>query len=105
MTRDETQRRMTLLVRRWDASSETQGAFARRHGVSHGKLRYWARRVERQPGSATPMAFAPVQVVDSTTLDTAAIDVTLVTGDRLVVRAGVSGELVRAVLAALRAPC
>ena len=51
------------------------------------------------------MAFAPVQVVDSTTIDTGAIDVTLVTGDRLVVRAGVSGELVRAVLAALRAPC
>ena len=105
MTRDETRRRMTALVRRWDTSGEPQAAFARQHGVSHGTFRYWARRVDRGTGVAPPVAFTPVQVVDSTGLDTGALEVTLATGERLVVRAGVSGELVRVVLAALRSPC
>lgn len=62
MTRDETRRRMTALVRRWDASGENSMVFARQH-VSHRKLRYWLRRADRQTGVATPVAFTPVQVV------------------------------------------
>ena len=105
MTRDETRRHMTALVRRWDASGETQVVFARQHGVSHGKFRYWLGREDRQPDVARPVAFTPVQVVDAPPLDSGAIDITLATGERLLVRAGVSGELVRAVVSALRAPC
>ena len=105
MTRAETRRRMTALVRRWDASGETQGLFARRHGVSQGKLRYWLSRVDRQPATTATMAFTPVQVVDAPGLDAGAIEITLVTGERLVVRPGVTGAVLRAVVAALRSPC
>ena len=104
MTRDETRRHMTALVRRWDASGETQVVFARQHGVSHAKFRYWLGRVKRRP-DAPPVAFTPVQVVDGAGRDTGAIELVLATGDQLIIRAGTSADLVRAVVSALRAPC
>ena len=105
MTRDETRRHMTALVRRWDASGETQVVFARQHGVSHGKLRYWLGRLDQRPDIAAPVAFTPVQVVDAAGRETGAIELVLTTGDQLIIREGASADLVRAVVSALRAPC
>ena len=106
MTRDETRRHMTALVRRWDVSGETQVVFARQHGVSHGKLRYWLGRVDQRLAGAAPVAFTPVQVVDAAAgRETGAIELVLATGDQLIIRGDASADLVRAVVSALRAPC
>jgi hypothetical protein len=94
---------MAVLVRQWDSSAETQAGFARRHGISHAKFRYWRRRVLRDPTDA--VTFTRVQVVDDPAGNVPTIDVTLSTGDRLAVRAGASVDLVRAVVSALRAAC
>jgi hypothetical protein len=93
---------MTALVRRWAASGETQAAFGLRHGVSGAQLRYWLPRV---PASADTVTFTPVQVRDERPPTAGAIEVALVTGERLVIAADASADLVRAVVAALRSPC
>ena len=102
MGRDDTRRQMTTLVRRWEGSDETQAAFAQRHGLSQGKLRYW---VQRAPTPADPVTFTPVQLRNDERPETGGIEVALATGERLVIAAGASADLVRAVVAALRAPC
>ena len=103
MGRDDTRRQMTTLVRRWEGSDETQAVFAQRHGLSQGKLRYWVQRVP--PPQADPVTFSPVQLRDDGPPAAGRIEVCLATGERLVIAAGASADLVRAVVAALRAPC
>jgi hypothetical protein len=52
------------------------------------------------------VTFAPVQVVsDPAPLPTAAIELVLISGERLTIPAGVSSAHLRVVLAARRAPC
>ena len=104
MTRDETRRQMTALVRRWQASTNTQATFAAARGLSRAKLRYWHRRVGHSPAAA-PVGFAPVQVLTPTAQEPGAIEVVLVSGESVVVYGGASAELVRAVLAAVRPAC
>jgi flavin-dependent dehydrogenase len=59
----------------------------------------------RAPAEA-PVSFVPVQVVSDAPRPVAgAIEVVLVSGERLTLPAGVSSDQVRVVLAALRAPC
>jgi hypothetical protein len=101
--RDETRRQMTALVRRWEGSDETQAAFAQRHGLSQGKLRYWVQRLP--PLLAAPVTFTPVQLRDDGRPAAGGIEVSLATGERLVIAADASADLVRAVVAAVRAPC
>ena len=105
MTRDKTRRRMTALVRRWGTSGETQAVFAQRSGVSLAKFRYWQQRVDREPAPAEALTFMPVRVVDSAGRGGGVIDVALTTGERVVVQADASPDLVRAVLLALRTAC
>lgn len=100
--------RMTRLVSQWRASGEPQARFARQHGVRPWTLWYWSRKVaESSRGrSDTAPAFVPVQVVAETPARVAAaIDVVLVSGERLTIPAGVSSDQIRAVLVALRSAC
>jgi hypothetical protein len=105
VARDTTRRQMTALVRRWGTSGETQAVFAQQHGVSLAKFRYWQQRMDCEPASVEAVTFTPVQVVDSMGRAPGVIDVALTTGERVVVQAGASPDLVRAVLSALRAAC
>ena len=80
--------------------------FAARHGLSRAKLRYWLRRVEEDAaGIDARVAFAPVEVLGETRTDVAEIDIVLATGERVIVRPGVSVDLIRTVLTAVRSPC
>jgi hypothetical protein len=103
VTRDETRRQMTAMVRRWQASTKTQATFAAAHGLSRAKLRYWHRRVGHAIAAAP--VFAPVQVQTPPERKAGAIEVVLVNGERVVVYGGASAELVRTVLAAVRPAC
>ena len=87
------------------AASPAQ-AFARRHGLTVTCFDYWKRRVGQAVAEAPPVKFAPVHVLpDTLPRVAAAIEVVLVSGERLTIPAGVSSCQVRAVLAALRASC
>lgn len=99
--------KMTALVRQWRASGEPQARFARRHGVQPWTLWYWSQKIgrARPPRKASPTAFVPVAVVPDAPPVTLAIEVTLGSGERLVIPTGVSREQIAAVVAALRAPC
>ena len=103
MAREDIRRQMTALVRRWEASGETQAECARRHGVSQAKLRYWLQRMTPRPADA--VTFTPVQRRDDEPPEAGRIEVSLATGERLVIAAGASADLVRAVVTALRSPC
>ncbi len=105
MQQAETRRRMAAVVRAWQQSTDTQVAFAARHGVSRSKLLYWLRRSPPREARREAVSFAPVRVVGGATDEAAAIEVVLTGGERLVVRPGASAELVRVVLSALRAAC
>ena len=104
MDRDETRRRMTRLVQRWHASTETQAEFADRHQLSLAKFRYWIRRVGARDSRAA-VTFAPVAVVASAAADPGVVELVLPRGERVIVREGVSVDLIRTVVAALRASC
>ena len=99
--------KMTALVRRWRTSGEPQARFARRHGVRPWTLWYWNQKVARaapRPPAPAP-AFVPVQVVPEAARPPVAIEVLLVSGERVLVPAGVDGPRLREVLAAVRAAC
>lgn len=108
MARQTRAARMTRLVAQWRARHEPQAQFARRHGVRPWTLWYWSRKGVGSPprGPASRPAFVPVQVVPEAPPRVAvAIEVVLVSGERLAIPAGVSSEQMRAVLAALRSAC
>ena len=107
MVRATTAARMTRLVTQWRASGEPQARFARRHGVRPWTLWYWSRKQAGAAPSRRPHpTFVPVQVVTEPTPQAGrAIEVVLVSGERLVIPDGVSSERLRAVLTALRAAC
>jgi hypothetical protein len=91
---------MTALVRQWEQSTETRERFARRHGLTLASFEYWKRRVRRKAVAT----FAPVQVVaDHTVPATHTIEVVLAGGERLLIREGVSSDLLRTVVTAFRA--
>jgi hypothetical protein len=97
---------MAALVRAWEIGSESRHAFARRHGLTVARFDYWKRRVRQAAPAEAPVSFVPVQVVSDAPRPVAgAIEVVLVSGERLTLPAGVSSDQVRVVLAALRAPC
>jgi hypothetical protein len=69
-------------------------------------LWYWSQKVGRAPSARkTGPAFVPVAVVPDAPPVPVAIEVTLESGARLVIPAGVSREQISTVVAALRAPC
>jgi hypothetical protein len=98
---------MRRLVARWRASSESQARFARRHGLSPWTFWYWCRKLDgarpTDAGPVVPPTFVPVRV--ATEADGPVVELTVNGTTRLQVRAGAPAELVRAIIAALRAPC
>lgn len=98
---------MARLVAQWRTSGESQAGFARRHDVPPWTLWYWSRKLtDASSDRPARPAFVPVQVVpDAGPRTVAAIEVVLVSGERLTIPEGVSSDRVRAVLAALRAAC
>lgn len=105
--------RMRALLERWQGSDESQAAFARRNGVHPQTLSYWKRvlglsRQRRLDGgpvaSRTPLV--PVRLVglDRPT-PSGTLEIVLGGECRLVVHEGVSRELLREVLSALRQAC
>ena len=97
------------LARRWQASGTKARAFAQEHGVTPWVLYYWRQRlagddrpVERRRRRSRPVKLAPVHVV--TDADRG-IEITLVSGDRVRLSAGVSPDLVGEIVRVLRRPC
>ena len=106
-SRDE----MGRVVGRWRRSGLSGAAFCRRNGIQAQRLSYW-RRVVGDAGPARPRrrrrataVLAPVHVLDLVSGASAGIDVVLASGDRLVLRAGVSREWLREVLLVVRERC
>jgi hypothetical protein len=97
---------MQQLVARWRASGESGAGFARRHGIPVWTFWYWCRKLVA--GTPTPTtlggpSFVPVHVAGA--VDGSVVEITLVDGTRVQMRAGAPAELVRTVVAALRPPC
>jgi len=106
MARERMRRRMAALVRAWETSGETRDAFARRHGLTVWQLDYWKRQVRRALSEDAAVSFTPVRVLaDVARPPGDGVEVVLVSGERIVVHAGTSGDLLRTVLSALRASC
>jgi hypothetical protein len=106
MARQRMRRRMATLVRAWETSCETRHAFARRHGLTVSQLDYWKRRVRLAVSDDAAVSFTPVRVLADVTRPAGdGVEVVLASGERIVVHAGASVDLVRAVLTALRASC
>ena len=107
MTKKRTPAQMTRLVAQWRTSGTSRASFARRRHIPAWTFWYWCHKLSAEPhtGSdvAPPARFVPVQVaVDA---EAPMIEIVLTGGERLHVRSGVSAELVRAVVTALRPPC
>jgi hypothetical protein len=97
---------MLALVRRWETSGETRRAFVQRHGVTLSCFDYWRRQVLDGRQDERAVGFAPVRVVtDDPPVGAGVIEVVLASGERVVIREGASGDLVRTVVAALRPSC
>lgn len=95
--------RMGRLVAQWRRSGESQAGFARRHGMPTWTLWYWCRKVSKTRVAApeASTAFMPVRVTSDA--ETGVVEVVLPAGERVRISAGASVELVRLVVAALRA--
>ena len=106
MRSGRTRRKMQTLVRQWAASDEPRHVFARRHGLTVSQFDYWKRQVRQLPSTDTALAFAPVRVLtDGDPAVGGTIELVLTSGERLIMRDGISTELVRTVVSALRASC
>lgn len=104
MTRQKRRQQMGALVARWQAGTESQEAFARRHGLSRSALQYWVRRMAAA-ATAAPLAFAPVRVLEPAAAVEAGIAIVLVGGERVVVPPHTTADQLRVVLSVLRPSC
>ena len=111
MARIGRRQRMRVLVERWRRSGEPAAAFCRREGVHPQRLSYWKRalgfagpviRRRRMPRRAPSLV--PVQVLGGSGT-TGSLEILLASGDRVVLREGVSLELLRNALTVLRERC
>ncbi|MBM4195306.1 MAG: hypothetical protein FJ202_13160 [Gemmatimonadetes bacterium] len=104
MLTKQTPARMKQLVTRWRTSGESGAGFAKRHGIPPWTFWYWCRkRLPTRPKVSTSPQFVPVHVAPAA--DGAVIEIVVPDGTRLHVRAGASAELLRTVIAAVRATC
>ena len=116
--RERTRARMRALLERWRSSGQSASAFSRRYGITPQKLSYWkcalARPSQRAARPARPArtartarsGFVPVQLVDGPAEGAGgSLEIMTDSGWRVVVRQGVSRELLADVVAALRQAC
>lgn len=98
--------RMRRLVAQWRQSGESQAGFARRHGIPTWTFWYWSRKASApavaEPAAAEP-AFVPIRVTPET--EVGVVEVVFPSGERVRVGADASADLVRRVVAAVRATC
>jgi hypothetical protein len=104
MTQEQHRRRMLAVARRWQISTEPQGTFAQRQGLSRSALQYWVRQLGAAPAAAAS-TFTPVQLTDSPVIAEASLEIVLASGDRVLVPAHASAAQLRVVLSVLRASC
>lgn len=100
---------MAAWLERWERSGLSAAGFCRRHRIPPQRLSYWRRmaggpRLERKARGEGQSAFVPVQVVDLVA-GNGSLEVVLVGGDRVVLREGVSVDLLRNTLSVLRERC
>jgi transposase-like protein len=103
---------MQSWVARFERSGLSAARFCERHGIRAERLSYW-RRVAGQasvPGpreSRSPrVQLTPVRVLDLASPSSQGdLEVQLASGDRLLIREGVSSELLRGTLLVLREGC
>lgn len=103
-----TRAEMLALVREWETSGETRRVFVERHGVSLPRFDYWRQQLRReQQRERGASAFAPVHVVadDGASTTSGVVEIALTTGDRVVIREGVTETLLRTVMGVLRPSC
>jgi hypothetical protein len=104
-------REMGRALARWRRSGLSAAEFCRREGIVPQTLSYWkrvlgpAKGVVRRRRAARPVGFVPARVVDSGAGVAGGLEIALASGDRLVVREGVSRELLRDALMVLRERC
>jgi hypothetical protein len=102
--------RMRKVLKRWRRSGLSAAEFCRREGMAPQALSYWkralgrAKAVVRRRRGARPVGFVPVRLVDSNAgvATVGGLEISLASGDRLVVCEGVSRELLRDALMVLR---
>jgi transposase-like protein len=100
---EKTRERMARVIARYRRSGQRRAEFARAAGITLSKLDYWTRRVARGNGrSAGAPRFVPVQLRVEDEAGADELEIALSSGERLRVGAGVSGERLREILAALR---
>ena len=113
---DDRRQQMFDLVRRWRESGQSARVFAQEQGVTPWPLYYWRERLagelrakarrRQQHRSARPVSLAPVKVVTSDgEAGESDVEILLASGDRVRVKASVSVEILRRVVAILRTPC
>ena len=110
--RERTRARMRAVLERWRSSGESGAAFSRRHGIAPQKLSYWKRalagpsRRAVRPARTAQSDFVPVRLMDGVPEAAGgSVEIVMGNGCRLVVREGVSLELLSVVLAVLRQAC
>lgn len=102
--------RMRVLLEGWRGSGESQAAFSRRHGINPQKLSYWKRVLgfgqAKGASRSAGLRFVPVRLVGvGETAGTSSVEIVMGAECRVVVREGVSRELLREVVAVLREAC
>ena len=105
-TRTRIRERMRKLLESWQRSGEPAARFCRRHGITPQKLGYWRRVLERGNGSAASRPrFVPVRLVGDEVNGAGVVEIVLGGDCRVLVREGVSRELLREVMAVVREGC
>lgn len=102
--------RMRAVLERWQRSGATAAAFCRREGIHPQKLSYWKRVLGvaggNGAGTEAEPRFVPVRLIGPEGPEaTGTVEVLVGADCRVIVRQGVSRELLRDVLAALRERC
>jgi hypothetical protein len=114
MARITRRREMEGALARWRRSGLSAAAFCRREGLAPQVLSYWKRALARpteavvcRRGAVRPVGLVPVRLVGSAegVVTAGGLEIVLASGDRLLVREGVSRELLRNALMVLRERC
>ena len=112
MARMTTREKMRRMLARWRRSGLSAAEFCRREGLAPQKLSYWKRSLKKagsgvRRGSAKPVGFVPVRLVDqaSSGVLQGSLEISLAGGDRVAVGPEVSPDRLRDVVAILRERC
>jgi transposase-like protein len=102
MSKTQEQRRQLWrkLIAQHEQSGQSVRAFCQRHRTSEHSFYQWRKRLAEQP----PMKFALVESIRSAPAAVAAVELILVSGERLRIAPGVEADTLRLVLSVLREP-